>query len=311
MKTAFSTPILQWYAQNKRDLPWRHSPTPYHVLISEIMLQQTQVLRVKEKFKEFRAKFPTIQDLASASKAEVISTWSGMGYNRRALLLHRFAQVIVQEHNGTIPDTVAELLKLPGIGPYTAGAIASFAYNRPEPAVDVNVRRIYQRYFKGIDRGLPMGIADEKQLYALVKSTIPNHKSRDFHNALMDFGSLICTRDEPECNDCPLQKTCTFFPIFRKDKANALFHTKKRKEPGVNENGRFIPNRIFRGRIVEFTRRNDGKPVTVSALGMSIKSDYSAHDKDWLLSICAKLQHDGLIAYSLQGSTLHLFLAKD
>ncbi|MBI2146756.1 A/G-specific adenine glycosylase [Candidatus Woesearchaeota archaeon] len=311
MKKEFAATILNWYASNKRALPWRSNPTPYHVLISEIMLQQTQVPRVIEKFKEFITLFPTLQHLAHASKAEVIHAWSGLGYNRRALLLHQFAKVVVAKHQGIIPKTVAELQHLPGIGPYTTGAILSFAYNLPAPAVDVNVRRMYQRYFNGLDQGLPMGVAEEKKLYALVKSTIPDHKSREFHNALMDFGSLLCTRDTPRCGNCPLQQSCKFFPRFRKNKTNALFQSEKRKESGVKENGRFIPNRIFRGKIVEFVRRNDGKTVALPVLGKAIKQDYSSPERTWLLQLCTKLQHEGLITFSCQGSSIRLFLAKD
>ncbi len=307
---SFSMMLLEWYAQHNRSLPWRKNPTPYQVLVSEIMLQQTQVPRVIEKFREFLSLFPTICDLAKASKAEVIKAWSGMGYNRRALLLHQFAQVIVAEHKGVIPQTAEELMKLPGIGPYTAGALASFAYNQPEPAIDVNVRRIFMRFFHGKDQGLPMERKEEKELHELVRQNIPAGKSRDFHNALMDFGSLICVRDVPRCASCPLQKSCKFFPKYSVQKENALFVMERRQEPGTLEAGKFIPNRIFRGRIVEFVRRNGGKEILISELGREIKKDYHTQEKNWLRSLLIKLEQDGLIEVNEYDGRIRLNLAR-
>ncbi len=246
----FAATILTWYAKHKRNLPWRKSNLdPYHIVISEIMLQQTQVPRVIEKFKEFTSLFPTIQDLAKASKADVIKAWSGLGYNRRALLLHKFAQEVCQQHNGIIPQTAEELIKLPGIGPYTAGSIASFAFNKPSPAIDVNVRRIYLRYFDGKDQGKPGSKQQEQHLYSLVKTSIPENQSCNLHNALMDFGSLLCQRNTPRCEDCPLQQTCKFAPLYSEHKHKVLFVKEKPKEKGAFELGKHIPNRIFRGRI--------------------------------------------------------------
>ncbi len=304
----FSKNILHWYSLHKRDLPWRKEGIdPYKVVVSEIMLQQTQVPRVIEKFKEFLEKFPTIQDLARASNAEVIQAWSGMGYNRRALLLHQFARKIVENYDGVIPFQSEALRKLPGIGPYTAGSIASFAFNQPEPAIDVNVRRIYHRFFYGKDQGSPGASSDEKELYALVKKTIPEGHSRDLHNALMDFGSLVCTRDAPRCGECLLQKSCRFAPLYSTKKEKALFVMEKKKEKGVYENERYIPNRIFRGRIVEFVRKNDGKCFAVTDFGEVIKKDYTKTEQKWLLELCQKLKDEGLLDYSLKGNTITLF----
>src|SRR3989338_959375 len=295
----FAPSILGWYSSHQRNLPWRQNPTPYHVLISEIMLQQTQVQRVIEKFKEFTTLFPTIYHLANASTADVIRAWSGLGYNRRALLLHQFAQEVVEKYKGVIPRSAVELLTLPGIGPYTAGAIASFAYNQPDPAIDVNVRRIYQRYFHGKDQGLPMGRKEEQELYELAKRSIPNNKSAEFHNALMDFGYLVCTRDTPMCAQCPLKNGCHFFPLYKKKKEKVLFVMEKKEEKGVFENGKFFPSRIFRGRIVELVRKNEGKEISITEWGKRIKKDYTEKDKEWLLMLCRKLQDDKLLSYSM------------
>ncbi len=310
MEQPFSSTILAWYSQYKRILPWRDNPTPYHVLVSEIMLQQTQVSRVIIKFKEFLDKFPTLAHLAQASPAEVIRAWSGLGYNRRALLLRAFAAEVMENHHGKIPSSRAELLKLPGIGDYTAGALLSFAYNLPEPAIDVNVRRIYQRYFHGRDQGLPLGKDEEKKLYGLAASTIPFGKSAEFHNALMDFGSMVCTRDAPHCHKCPLRLSCHFFPLYQHKKEKVLFVMEKKSEPGVYEGDKFIPNRIFRGRIVEFVRNDAGKECTIHRFGKRIKSDYTTYDKLWLLSLCQKLHEEGLITYTVTGNKLTVHLAK-
>ncbi len=296
MEQFFALTLLDWYSTSQRDLPWRKNPAPYHVLISEIMLQQTQVPRVIEKFQEFITLFPTIQDLAKASKAEIIRSWSGLGYNRRALLLHAFAQEVVEKYRGVIPDSVEILRTLPGIGPYTAGALASFAYNKPEPAIDVNVRRISMRFFRGKDQGLPMGKREEQELYRLIKSVIPEGKSAAFHNALMDFGSVVCTRDAPSCSQCPLQKNCHFFPLYSTKKEKSLFVMEKKEEKGVFEKGRFIPNRIFRGRMVELVRKNEGNEIEIRELGKSVKKDYVEKDEKWLLELCTQLQNEGLIS---------------
>ncbi len=304
----FSTTLLDWYSSHQRSLPWRQNPTPYQVLISEIMLQQTQVPRVVEKFKEFTALFPTIKHLAKASKAEVIQAWSGLGYNRRALLLHKFAQEVVEKYNGIIPNSPEILRTLPGIGPYTAGAIASFAYNKPEPAIDVNVRRIYLRYFQGKDQGRPQGKKEEEELYELAKKGIPDKKSAQFHNALMDFGSVVCTRDAPACPECPLKASCRFFPLYQRKKEKALFVMEKREEPGVFEDGKFIPNRIFRGRIVELVRKNECKAFSIRELGKIIKKDYKSPQQKWLLDLMEKLKDENLIDYKMNKEKIKLVL---
>jgi len=296
--TQFSAGILDWYAIHKRDLPWREvGLDPYKVVVAEIMLQQTQVPRVIEKYKEFLGLFPTIYDLAQASRESVILAWSGLGYNRRAIMLQQFAQEVVKLYDGKIPQVPEALIKLSGIGPYAAGSIASFAFNRPEPAIDVNVRRIYMRYFHGRDEGLPMGRDEEKKLYTLVKSSIPDNKSCELHNALMDFGSLVCLRDAPRCTLCVLRKSCAFFPLYTVEKEKVLFVAEKKVERGVSENGRHIPNRIFRGRIVEFVRKHSGEEVLLLEFGCAVKKDYVASEEEWLVELCLKLDKEGMITF--------------
>lgn len=272
------------------------------------MLQQTQVPRVIEKFKEFMERFPTLLDLAKASKADVIESWSGLGYNRRALLLHKFAQEVCEKHNGVIPQDKEQLQELSGMGPYTTGAILSFAYNLPEPAIDVNVRRIYLRFFQGKDQGLPMGKKEEQELYQFAKRSIPVNRSTDFHSALMDFGSSVCTRNNPSCNECPLQSSCAFFPLYKNNQDKFMFVMEKRKEQGITENGKHIPNRIFRGRIVEFVRNNQQTEISIDDFGKAIKKDYNHQEESWLLSLLEKLQSEGLLNYNLSNHKITLSL---
>ncbi len=301
----FSEQILSWYSIHKRDLPWREvGLDPYRVVVAEIMLQQTQVPRVVEKYKEFLTLFPTIFDLASANTSKVILAWSGLGYNRRAVMLQQFAQEVVRLYEGKIPSVPEALIKLSGIGPYAAGSIASFAFNRPEPAIDVNVRRIYMRYFQGRDEGLPMGKEEEKKLYELVKSSIPEGKSCDLHNALMDFGSLVCLRDGPKCSECVLRKGCGFVGAYELQGEKALFVAEKKVEKGMRENGRHIPNRIFRGRIVEFVRKHSGEEVLLLEFGCAVKKDYVESEEEWLVELCEKLEKEGMITFGRMGAKM-------
>ncbi len=304
----FSETLLQWYSSNKRDLPWRKTVDSYHIVVSEFMLQQTQVSRVIEKYQEFLTLFPTIQALAAASSADVIKAWSGLGYNRRALLLHRFAQEVVTKYHGIIPSSAVELHSLSGVGAYMAGSIASFAFNLSEPSVDVNVRRIFSRYFKGKDQGAPLGKREEEHLFSLVKDHIPENRSADFHNALMDFASLVCTRDASQCSSCPLRFSCAFASLYETQKEKVLYIMERKKEKGVYENGKFIPNRIFRGRIVEFARKNERSRISLAIFGKAIKSDFSISEKEWLLMLCNALQKDHLLIFIVEGDFMILQL---
>ncbi len=301
--------LLKWYEIHKRVLPWRSTvQIPYHVLVSEIMLQQTQVSRVVEKFQEFFVLFPTIADLASASRADVLMAWKGLGYNRRAILLHELAREVAAKHNGKIPSDPKILKSLPGIGEYTAGSVASFAFNLPIPAIDVNVRRIVLRVWKGVDQGMPMGKNEEDELRQYVENMIPSGKSSDFHSALMDFGSLVCLRVKPLCSDCMLRAKCAFFPKYKENSGAVLFVAEKKEERGRKEMGKHIPNRIFRGRILNFVRERGGSDVSVSTLGCTIKKDYHTEDKEWLLELCEKLQREGYLKYEMKGSRVKMEL---
>lgn len=180
----FHTEVLEWYHHNGRDLPWRHTTDPYSILVSEMMLQQTQVPRVVEKYKEWLVRFPTVYDLAAAVPSAVILAWVGLGYNRRALYLQRAAQAITQLSE--FPTSVTDLVALPGIGPYTAAAICSFAYNQNVALVDTNIKRIYQLLLFG-DQNEPPA----KLVLAAAEQFLPLGRSRAWHNALMDIGTIL------------------------------------------------------------------------------------------------------------------------
>ena len=197
--------LVAWYARAKRDLPWRRSRDPYRVWVSEIMLQQTQVERVKEYFVRFMDRFPTVHDLAAASEPAVLKHWEGLGYYRRARQLHAAAQRVVAEHEGEFPRTVVGLMALPGIGRYTAGAVASIAMDVPAPIVEANSRRVLAR-LAGHDR--PVGGAGDEPIWAIAAALVPRTGAGTFNQALMDLGAMVCTPDRPLCARCPLAARC-------------------------------------------------------------------------------------------------------
>jgi A/G-specific adenine glycosylase len=183
---AFRKKVLGHYARHGRDLPWRKRVTPYRVLVSEIMLQQTQVDRVIEKYKEFLVAFPDFPSLAKAPNAKLLRLWSGMGYNRRALSLKKLAQNVVDGHKGRLPSDPEKLVALPGIGPYTAGAVSAFAFNKPVIFMDTNIRRVFiHEFFKD-----KHGIHDD-ELDPLVRQTLDTANPRKWYNALMDYGTML------------------------------------------------------------------------------------------------------------------------
>ncbi|MEA2070366.1 MAG: Fe-S cluster assembly protein HesB [Asgard group archaeon] len=181
----FQEKIFSWWKENKRELPWRKTKNPYHIMIAEVMLQQTQVSRVIDKYKEFLEEFPTLSELANASTAHVLKVWSGLGYNRRALWLLEAAKKIKEKE--TFPTTIKELRNLKGIGSYTSRSILIFAFNQSIVTIDTNIRRIL------IAEGFADEDMSEKELLIIAKDLLPRGRSRDWHNALMDYGSLVKT----------------------------------------------------------------------------------------------------------------------
>jgi len=198
--------LLAWYGRHRRRLPWRRRPTPYRVWVSEIMLQQTVVGTVRERFDEWMRRFPTLAALARASEREVLAAWEGLGYYRRAAALRRAARLVVKDHGGKLPDTRKELIALPGVGPYTASAILSLAFGCDEVAVDANIARVFMRLLALEGYGSEARVRSAVEENA--RRALPSGRSADFNQALMDFGSLICRPANPDCAACPLGSVC-------------------------------------------------------------------------------------------------------
>lgn len=194
--------LLEWFAANKRDLPWRRDPDPYRVWVSEIMLQQTQVQTVLPYYEKFLVRFPDLRSLARAPEEEVVAAWAGLGYYGRARNLRAAARIIVEKHGGRFPGELKAVLSLPGIGPYTAGAILSIAFNEPQPVVDGNVRRVMSR-LHGIARGAP-----ESFFWRQAEAWIPDGRASEFNQAAMELGALVCTPSAPRCPICPVSALC-------------------------------------------------------------------------------------------------------
>ena len=204
----FRASLLRWYGRHQRDLPWRRTRDPYHVLVSEIMLQQTQVDRVIPKYHEFLGRYPTLEALAGADLADVKQTWYPLGYNIRPVHLHGIAREAVARYQGRLPADDKGLRAMKGIGRYTAGAVRSFAYGQRAPILDTNVRRVLGRVFHGTD-GRRVSTAS---LWTLAERVLPRRRVYDFNQALMDFGATWCTARKPLCLPCPMRWVCRAYP---------------------------------------------------------------------------------------------------
>ena len=208
--TKFQNAVLNWYDQfGRKDLPWQQMIEPYKIWLSEIMLQQTQVTTVIPYFDKFIEYFPTVNELAHANIDIVLSLWAGLGYYARARNLHKTAKIIMAEYDGKFPNTVDELIKLPGIGRSTAGAIVATAFQQRAAILDGNVKRVLTRYFA--IEGWPGKPDIDNQLWELAEQLTPRQRVRDYTQAMMDLGATVCTRSKPNCNQCPLQSKCLGF----------------------------------------------------------------------------------------------------
>jgi len=207
--TTFSQKILTWYAENKRDLPWRGTRDPYNIWLSEIILQQTRVVQGTPYYLKFIDTFPTVHDLAAASEETVLKLWQGLGYYSRARNLHTAAKTVVDEFDGQFPQTYDGLLKLKGVGDYTASAISSICFDAPEPVVDGNVYRVLARYF-GVDT--PINSTEGiKYFKTLARKIMEADDIRDYNQGIMEFGAIQCTPKNPNCMCCPLNDSCVAF----------------------------------------------------------------------------------------------------
>jgi A/G-specific adenine glycosylase len=312
----FVSEIWQWYARHKRQLPWRDlsiaddTQRAYQIMVSEIMLQQTQVQRVKIVYKDFLERFPKITDLSSASNKEVILAWRGMGYNNRALRLRDSAKAVVENYN-SFPVEMGQLHTLPGIGHYTAAAIRNFAFNIPTACIDTNIRRILHRVFVGPENADGTWKKDDTYLLTIAEevldealstfhfplSTRRSQTCADWHAALMDFGSLVCTKRSPKWDVCPLTKAGIMKAAYKIPTPNPQPPTSKR-EPGRMVGSKYIPNRIFRGKVIEELRDEDSG-LSINQIGTNICIDWNPDEHtQWLEGIITALKKDHLIQTS-------------
>lgn len=240
----FQSDLLKWYEMNHRQLPWRKNKDPYHILVSEIMLQQTRVDTVIPYFERFIDWFPTVVDFAEAEEEKILKSWEGLGYYSRVRNLHSAIKDVSENYSGIIPNTKDEISKLKGVGPYTAGAVLSIAYDKPEPAVDGNVMRVYSRIFKiqeDIAKPATRKIFEQK-----VYETISHEDPSSFNQALMELGALICTPISPKCLECPLNNHCQAFYEGIQDQLPIKSKLKKGKKYQYvsviveNENGELL-----------------------------------------------------------------------
>lgn len=202
----FSLPLLAWYDQHRRDLPWRRSRNPYHIWVSEVMLQQTRVETVIPYYYRFIDRFPTIEALADAPEEELLKQWEGLGYYSRARNLQAAVREVTESYGGRVPDKREQFGALKGVGPYTTGAVLSIAYNKPEPAVDGNVMRVLARFFLIEDDIVKTGT--RQRMEKLARELIPEGRAGDFNQALMELGATVCTPRAPYCLTCPVMETC-------------------------------------------------------------------------------------------------------
>jgi len=301
--------LLQWYRAHQRDLPWRSTRDAYAILVSEIMLQQTQVERVLPKYHQFLAAFPTLADLAAAPTAEVIRVWVPLGYNSRAVRLQSIARQVIAEFGGQIPSSVDELLRLKGIGRYTAGAIACFAYHRQVATVDTNIYRVLHRNFLGLEHPEPR--ISTTDMFTFAEQVLPPDEAYNWNQALMDLGATICTSANPLCARCPLQEQCQ---AYRDMSQYSLFpggtvlrQLRKVAEPKPSyETKPFTStSRYFRGRIIDHLRSlAANQRITLTNLGPIIKADYNEADAPWLLKLVQGLAKDGLLDVQEDGVRL-------
>lgn len=281
---AIHTTLHAWYRANGRHhLPWRLTRDPYAVLVSEIMLQQTQVERVIPSYHAWLQRWPTFHALAAATPADVITAWRGLGYNRRALALHAAARIIVQDHSGTLPSDPAQLRALPGVGPYTEAALRCFVHDQAVPLLDTNIARVIGRHRLGAP--LPRD-ASRGPLESAARALIPPTKARDHNLALMDLGALVCSARSPDCERCPLANTCT----WRAAGCPPSAQPPRQPSPPFQHTARFA-----RGRLVDHLRRGPAHRAELQAI-------LPARHRPKLDRYLASLERDGLVFRLENGS---------
>jgi A/G-specific adenine glycosylase len=272
--------LVEWYERDHRDFPWRRTEDPYAVLVSEVMSQQTQLERVVPAWEDFLGEWPTVEALAAADRAEVVGFWSGhsLGYNNRAKYLHEAASQVVEEHDGSFPETPEGLKDLMGVGPYTANAVASFAFNNGDAVVDTNVKRVLHRAFDVPD--------DDAAFEEAAPALMPPGESRVWNNAIMELGGVACGKT-PRCDEagCPWRGWCH------------AYETGDFTAPDVPTQPKFEGSRrMFRGRVVRVLRSHG--ELGLDDLGPRVRVDYTPageYGRDWLRELLADLADDGLV----------------
>jgi A/G-specific adenine glycosylase len=291
LPAAAQAAILAWYDANGRSLPFRATRDPYAILVSEAMAQQTQAGRAGEAWTRFLARFPTVDALAAARPSDVLRAWQGLGYNRRALALWRAAQAIVTHHGGVVPSDVAALVALPGVGPYTARAVAAIAFAIPVGAVDTNVRRVLGRMVTGDADTL-----GRPAIQRLADAAVPPDRPGDWTHAVMDVGATICRQARPWCDACPARPWCAFERA--RDRRAAAPPGPARGRPRRPSPAFPTTSRWLRGRIMDRLRASpDGEWV-------ELPSSIGAHDADAVATAVRALASDGLIELDGTASTL-------
>ena len=297
--TAIIKPLFLWYAEHGRaHLPWRKSRDPYTVVVSEFMLQQTQVDRVIASYERFIKIFPSFEKLAAAVRADVIREWKGLGYNLRAVRLHELAQAVVERHGGKMPSEEDALRALPGIGPYTAAAVRAFAFELDDVAIDVNVRRVVHRLHFGLEYPPK---TNATQLDDVARQMLPRRRAHDWNSALMDLGATICTARSPQCRRCPLARSCVAAEHDAATIGQASQQRLSAKRRGPQATLPFRQTRRYvRGRILDRLRElgpGEGlRPADLVAV-------MNGNGRRYLLDeIVARMETDGLVVRDGAGS---------
>jgi A/G-specific adenine glycosylase len=278
--------LLGWFKENARELPWRQTRDPYAILVSEVMLQQTQVDRVLPYYRRFLERFPTVEALAAAPTADVIRIWAGLGYNRRAVNLQRAARKVVDELGGSFPDNPVDLRKLPGIGAYTAGAIAAFAHERDVAFLDTNMRRVISRVIFGSES------ARESEVIEAANALLPPGHGWTWNQALIEFGALQCTARRPACIICPLRDECAAYPTMQ-----VALQLKSARSSQAKAEPFESTTRFYRGRIVEVLRalpEDEPEGIPLPELGLRVREGFTTENMPWLRELVESLQRDGL-----------------
>jgi A/G-specific adenine glycosylase len=290
---ALAKNLLGWYAVHGRAaLPWRSTRDPYKILVSEFMLQQTQVDRVLPKYASFIARFADIESLAAATTADVLREWKGLGYNSRAVRLQSIARTVCAQFGGTIPSEREQLLSLPGVGEYTAAALLAFSFERDALAADTNVRRVLHRALYGVEYPPSVSV---RELDAAGRRLIPRTRGHDWNSALMDLGSMICTARSPKCSMCPVRRSCRAAPVDAAslEGLRAKFAAKRSPQEALPFEQ---TTRFARGRIVDRLRElPPGGGISLVHLRRELRAVLPPHTLRVMEKTLKALERDGIV----------------